>query len=304
MKKITSCIFLASAFLYANENFSANLSIGTGIRSIQSRLSTWADQSFLASYSDKHKDTKAAFFVNAELAYKNFLSDDKVYLKSFSGRDLSGISLGYELSYLNDYKTSFEFLSSLREKAYANPYLLSYRDEINVQRLGFKLSQNYKFNEQSNASLSYIFANNDFKNDAVSLKSLKRSGNFHQFEFAYNYSLLSVNLHYDYNDAEGRATAFQRYGFNLQAKIPLSQSYIFTPSFGYSYLKALKHNVIFNETQKAHNIKANFNLVKLGILSYKKAYAFANYGFELRDNNINFYDEQFQFLLLGLGYRF
>ncbi|KGI55616.1 DUF2860 family protein [Campylobacter sp. MIT 97-5078] len=79
---------------------------------------------------------------------------------------------------------------------------------------------------------------------------------------------------------------------------------IFYSKFDYSHLKALKSNVIFNDIQKAHNIKANFNLVKLGILSYKKAYAFANYGFELRENSINFYDEQFQFLLLGLGYRF
>lgn len=51
-------------------------------------------------------------------------------------------------------------------------------------------------------------------------------------------------------------------------------------------------------------VKLNLKVVKNQFLGYNGLYGFANYGIEKRNSDIGFYDETYQIVLTGIGYKF
>lgn len=100
--------------------FSGNLSLGIGARDVKSNISPLANSDCLNGYNADNLILLAIPLIGLELYYGNLIDNDRVFLKNYNGRDLSGIALGYERAYLERFSTSFSLISSLREKAYAN----------------------------------------------------------------------------------------------------------------------------------------------------------------------------------------
>lgn len=307
-KHLFSCILasiLAQSAMAVDfqEGFSGNLSIGVGARDIKSNISTLTNSDYLSSYNADNSDSSFIPFIGIELYYGNLIDNDRVFIKNYNGRDISGIALGYEKAYLECFSTSFSVISSLREKAYANPYQIGNREETDVDRYGFKISQLYE-SDLGKFTASYLFNKNKYYKDAVEYRSLKREGYYHEFELNYNYSLLNLGLSYDYNDADGKAQSYSRYGLSMGANLAFANDYIFTPNLSLSKYKAVGTDPIFHKKQDGNIVKLNLKVVKNQFLGYNGLYGFANYGIEKRNSDIEFYDETYQVVLTGIGYKF
>ncbi|HED0576915.1 TPA: DUF2860 family protein [Campylobacter jejuni] len=307
-KHLFSCILasiLAQSTMAVDfqEGFSGNLSIGVGARNIKSNISTLADSDYLGGYDADNSDSSFIPFIGVELYYGNLIDNDRVFIKNYNGRDISGIALGYEKAYLERFSTSFSVISSLREKAYANPYQTGNREETDVDRYGFKISQLYE-SDLGKFTASYLFSKNKYDKDAVEYSSLKREGYYHEFELNYNYSLLNLGLSYDYNDADGKAQSYSRYGLSMGANLAFANDYIFTPNLSLSKYEAVGTDPIFHKKQDGNIVKLNLKVVKNQFLGYNGLYGFANYGIEKRNSDIGFYDETYQVVLTGIGYKF
>ncbi|HEF6132587.1 TPA: DUF2860 family protein [Campylobacter jejuni] len=307
-KHLFSCILasiLAQSAMAVDfqEGFSGNLSIGVGARDIKSNISTLADSDYLGGYDADNSDSSFIPFIGVELYYGNLIYNDRVFIKNYNGRDISGIALGYEKAYLERFSTSFSVISSLREKAYANPYQTGNREETGVDRYGFKISQLYE-SDLGKFTASYLFSKNKYDKDAVEYSSLKREGYYHEFELNYNYSLLNLGLSYDYNDADGKAQSYSRYGLSMGANLAFANDYIFTPNLSLSKYEAVGTDPIFHKKQDGNIVKLNLKVVKNQFLGYNGLYGFANYGIEKRNSDIGFYDETYQVVLTGIGYKF
>ena len=68
-----------------------------------------------------------------ELYYGNLVNNDRVFLKNYNGRDISGIALGYEKAYSGNY----------------HEFELNY--QYNLLNLGF----NYDYNDAEGKTQSY-----------------------------------------------------------------------------------------------------------------------------------------------------
>ncbi|EAH6758646.1 DUF2860 domain-containing protein [Campylobacter jejuni] len=309
MKKYLFSCVLASILTQSatavefQEGFSGNLSIGVGARDIKSNISTLANSDYLSSRNADNSDSSFIPFIGAELYYGNLIDNDRIFIKNYNGRDISGIALGYERAYLERFSTSFSVISSLREKAYANPYAIGNREETDVDRYGFKISQLYE-SDFGKFTTSYLFSKNKYDKDTIAQSSLKREGYYHEFELNYNYSLLNLGLNYNYNDADGKAQSYSRYGFSIGTNLAFANDYIFTPNLNLSKYEAVGTDPIFHKKQDGNIVKLNLKVVKNQFLGYNGLYGFANYGIEKRNSDIGFYDETYQIVLTGIGYKF
>ncbi|ARE80237.1 DUF2860 family protein [Campylobacter helveticus] len=309
MKKYLVSFALSALMLNANEivfeeGFSGKISVGGGFRDVKSNLSPLADSDFLGSYNAKNSDTSAIPLVGFELYYGGLIENDRVFLKNYNGRDLSGFALGYEMAYMSNFSSSLSFVSSIREKAYANPYALNtFREETDLDKFGLKFSQVYQ-SDFGKFGANYLFAKNKYDKETIPYSSLKRDGFYHEFELNYDYSLFNAGLLYDYNDADGKAASFSRYGFKAGLNLPLQDDFIISPTIAYSYYEADGTDPIFNKKQDGDIFELGVNVVKNKLLGYESLYAYANYNLEKRDSDINFYDETYQIFLTGLGYKF
>ena len=136
---------------------SGNLNLGGGVSNVNIIISPLANSDYLSGYHADNSDTAAIRVISIELYYGNLIVNARVFLKNYNGRDLSGIALGYERAYLERFSTSFSFISSLREKAYANPYFIGNREETDVSKYGFRISQLYE-SDFGKFNASYVFA--------------------------------------------------------------------------------------------------------------------------------------------------
>lgn len=262
-----------------------------------------ANSDYLSSYNADNSDSSFIPFIGAELYYGNLIDNDRIFIKNYNGRDISGIALGYERAYLERFSTSFSVISSLREKAYANPYAIGNREETDVDRYGFKISQLYE-SDFGKFTTSYLFSKNKYDKDTIAQSSLKREGYYHEIELNYNYSLLNLGLNYDYNDADGKAQSYSRYGFSIGTNLAFANDYIFAPNLNLSKYEAVGTDPIFHKKQDGNIVKLNLKVVKNQFLGYNGLYGFANYGIEKRNSDIGFYDETYQIVLTGIGYKF
>lgn len=309
MKKYFFSLALTSLFssqtlaIDFQDGFSGNLSLGVGARDIKSNISPLANNDYLSGYNADNSDTQAIPFLGIELYYGNLINNDRIFLKNYNGKDLSGIALGYEKAYLNHFSTSFSLISSLREKAYANPYQIGNREETDVTKYGLKISQFYE-SDFGKFNISYLFAKNNFDKDYVNFDSLKREGYYHEFELNYNYTLINTGLSYDYNDAKGKAQSYSRYGIHIGTNFNFAKDYILSPKLSLSKYEAKGTDPIFKQKQDGNIVKLNLKLSKNHFLGYESLYAFANYSLEKRNSDIGFYDETYHIILTGVGYKF
>ena len=78
---------------------------------------------------------------------------------------------------------------------------------------------------------------------------------------------------------------------------------VFKPSFGYFEYETLAINPIFNKLRTGFVAQASFTMYKLNFF-HPRVLFFASYKKEKRKNNISFYNEDFQYIMSGLGYNF
>lgn len=301
----TFCALNLQANLFEEKDgLTVNLLLGGGVRVVKSKISPNAKQGFLSSYESGAKSSTNGFGGGfATLSYKGLFADDKLALKGLGMRDFAGLGFGYELNY-SRFSSEIMLVGAPYEKAYKDPYFLGSREETNIYRYGARLSQSVKFGRLQRLNFAYTYSYKNVRHDEIAFSSLKRSANLHQFDLEYSFMPVSVGLHYDINNAKGAAQSFDRFGFSLKGMVPLPAKFLLISSFNLSSYKNRADNEIFATRQKGVITKFNAGLMKMGLFGNKTLSFMLNYNIERRNSNINFYDESFQSVMAGLGWRF
>lgn len=311
VKQILGLTLCASVALAAGDSagnsandsgFSGNLSLGGGFKKGESNLDPSLDENRLKSLNGKNDSTQGIPFLGIELAYKGLLADDEVYLKSYNGRDISGLSVGYGLNYGNN-KSDVALIASLRQEAYANPYQIGDREVVDRNQYGVKLEHTYSFSDKLDVFGRYVYAQDNYDKESL-VQSLKREGNIHEFEVGVKYYGVSVGVYYDTKNADGSAESYDGYGVKLDGNVPvLEKTFV---NFGLAYGKRDydSKNIVFDKTRESDIWKAKLGISQHDIFGWKGVYAFATYLYSDVSDEVGFFDERYHIGLAGLGYRF
>lgn len=311
--KALKILLLTSIFalnLHANpfeekDGLSVNLMLGGGVRSVKSRISPSAKQDFLSSCESGAKSRVSGMGAGfATFSYKGLFTNDKLALKGLGVRDFAGLGLSYELFYRERFSTELVLAGSPYEKAYKDPYLIGSREETSVFRYGARIAQSVKFGDRHKLNFAYTYSYKNVRHDEIALPSLKRNANLHQFDIEYSFMPISVGLHYDLNAAKGVAQSFDRFGFSLKGIVPIFKELMLMPSVNLSAFKHRADDEIFASRQKGIVTKFNAGLMKVRLFGVQSLAFMLNYSAEWRNSNIDFYDERFQSVMMGLGWRF
>ena len=300
-KKILFLCFFAP--LLAEDSPSAQISViaGGGVQNIKSNISTRTNKGFLRNYDVAHKDFFSFPLLGFELGYQE--SGHQMFLKNYNGRDLSGISTGYGRKY-GTWKTTLNLVSSLREKAYENPYQIGDRNRTDVLKIGLKITQDYQMGQYQRIFASYLLANSHYKREVMPFDSLKRESVMQQFEVGLDWTIVHANVFVDYNNAEGSAETFRRTGYGLGGMWKFENDVVLAPSMSLARQLASDENPIFHTKDNATIFKMSLNITKLQLFNQPNLFAFANCGFEKRHSAIGFLSERFSTFLVGAGIRF
>ncbi len=151
-------ILLNPYAIFADEQKLKGLVIlGGGVRIIESHLFP-QPKDYLGSRQDKPNVYYQPIpLIGLDVTYNSVTkAKDSIFLKGFSGRNLGGLKLGYAITYGN-HKSEFAIISSIYERAYANPYIEGNRKEKALNKYGFNFTQTYMFSPHHNFLLIISF---------------------------------------------------------------------------------------------------------------------------------------------------
>lgn len=278
--------------------------LGGGVRIIESHLFP-QPKDYLGSRQDKPNVYYQPIpLIGLDVTYNSVTkAKDSIFLKGFSGRNLGGLKLGYAITYGN-HKSEFAIISSIYERAYANPYIEGNRKEKALNKYGFNFTQTYMFSPLHNFFINYIFQHHDYKGESIPYPSLRRNKSIHEGEIGYQFMFLKIVGHYDYGEAKGEAESYRAYGGKASITIPLMNTkLILKPSVGYFKYTTQAINPIFNKIRSGVVTQYSFSMYKTHFL-HPHVLIFASYKKEKRGSNIAFYKEDYQYIMSGLGYSF
>ncbi|MCX2716746.1 DUF2860 family protein [Helicobacter sp. MIT 21-1697] len=298
-------ICLNLVFSQENKNgFQGSVMLGAGVRIINSHLFP-QPKHHLKSLEGKADDYYQPIpLIGLDISYNGIWGEDKIFLKGFSGRELGGLKLGYSTLIKKRLRSEFALISSIYERAYANPYIEGAREERSLSKVGFSTTQSYLFSPYHYFFVSYVLQHHDYKGESIPYEALKRNKFLHQGEIGYSFMILKILAHYDYIVADGEAESYSNIGGKIDITIPLMKgTLVFKPSFGYFEYQSQAINPIFDKLRSGFVAQASLSMYKLNFF-HPRVLFFASYKKEKRKNNISFYDEDYQYIMSGLGYRF
>lgn len=306
-KKLLIIIFgvfvgLGANALASERSFGGSISLGGGIRNVDSNISPVNDKKRIQNYNQSNSATDASIIVGLDLYY-NLTSDNQLFLKNYNGRDISGLNVGYSFVY-GDNKTEVALISTFGEEAYANPYMLDVdREVIDRYKIGGRIGHTLKINELSNIYANYTFVKDYYDKEDLD-NSLKREGYINEFEVGYGYGGYSIGLFYDFKNAKGASESYDSYGINIKAAQQLLENIHIKAALEYSLRDYKEANIIFNQTRKTDILKLNATITRDNIFDVKNLYVFASYIYQNNNDDIGFFDEIYNVGLAGFGYRF
>lgn len=308
MKKYCLSLILFSSLLNAedfNQGFNGDFSFGLEIKNVQSNISTLAGTDYLGSFSSKNSGTEGLPFIKLQFYYVGLADyNDMIALKNYNDRDKSNIALGYQKALSANYTASAFIISSLKEKVYANPYALTNREKTNLTKFGVKFNHSYELLPEQKIYGNYFIGKNIYDKENVPYSSLKREGYFHRLQAGFEHPYFNVNLNYDFNDANGKAQSYNKYGLGFELNIILTPDYTLNPKFSITKYDSLGTDPLFYTKQSGRIYKTNVKLIKNNLFNQYNLYGFANYDIEKRNSNISFYNETYQALLAGISFKF
>ena len=283
-------------------SFGGSISLGGGIRNIESNISPANNKRMISNYNQTSSATESSMIIGLDLYYM-LENDNKVFLKNYNGRDISGLSAGYSLNYgVSSFE--FAFISTFGEEAYSNPYLLNVnREEVDRYKFGANIGYTFNLNELSNIYANYTFVKDYYDKEELE-NSLKREGYINEFEIGYGYGGYSIGLFYDFKNAKGESESYDSYGIKLKATQKLVENTYLKLGLEYSLRDYQGKNIIFNSTRKTNITKLNATLSRDNIFNVKNLYIFASYIYQYNNDDISFFDEVYNVGLAGFGYKF
>lgn len=206
--------------------------------------------------------------------------------------------------------------SGIPGEAWEDPYAVGTERQTtdrksNGMRLGWdgiwgsQFSANYTVrkieieDERSGASLSLSPAEQAL---------LDRNGNMQSIDLAYNLvgpqgSVLSPMISYSRNDADGKASSYDRTAFQLTYALQQAQ-YSLVTNFFAGQVEYDAVNPVFGRTVKADEWGVNANLFWHNLWSVKPLSAVFSASYGNSDANVDFFDTELSRISAGLMYRF
>ncbi|CAM2885209.1 DUF2860 family protein [Helicobacter burdigaliensis] len=294
----------ANANEFEHDGFGGSISLGGGARSLKSNINPANDARKIGSYNDTHKSNDGTIFVGLDLYYKGIRGEDKIFLKNYNGRDISGLSAGYAFNYGAN-TTEIALVSAFGEEAYANPYQLNVdREVVDRYQIGGRIGHTFRFGENSKVYGNYTFAKDDYDKEVLA-ESLKRDGYLNEFEIGYGYKGYSIGAFYDFKDAKGGAESYDSYGIKLKASSKIFDDKTYAKAgFEYGKRNYDDKNIIFDKKRETDVIKLDLTLTREDIFGFNNFYVFASYLYGNYGDDIGFFDERYHIGLAGVGYRF
>ncbi|WP_299546985.1 DUF2860 family protein [uncultured Helicobacter sp.] len=303
MKKIVLGLCCFSAFAFCAEGFGGNISLGGGFKKLQSNINPSNDKHTIANYNQSNDDTEAIPFFGINLYYNGVFDDDKVFLKNYNSREVSGLSAGYGFNYGKN-STEIAFVGTFFEEAYANPYLTgANREVVDRTHYGIQIEQTYALSEINRIYGSYTFIKESYDKEDLDY-DLLRKGDIHSFELGYEIYGLKLGLYYDVKDADSDAESYKGYGASISGEYEVINDTFVNASIEYGIKDFDGTNKIFNQTREANVLKLGVGARKEKIFGFQNAYAFANYLYGDTNDDIAFFDETYHIGIIGVGYKF
>ena len=110
-------------------------------------------------------------------------------------------------------------------------------------------------------------------------------------------------IHYLDDNAEGRATANNRYGVELTARQQINR-YVVMLGASTAWIDYEDTHPIFNRTREDNQYGFSATLIYLAPFNWRNASAVARAGFDNQTSNIDFYEETQSLYSIGLAYSF
>ncbi|RXJ68463.1 hypothetical protein CRV08_06425 [Halarcobacter ebronensis] len=299
MKKILLLSFSACILLASEQNF---VEFGATTKSSKDNFSTIGENS-----------------INSQKAKSE--SDTSPYLNFFYGYNLSD-STNIYASYNNELRvgskmnTSFgNFNFGIKYSAYdawEDPFLLgTNRVETDVRELGAYLEYGLSFSNIHQGKIKYEFSSADYDKENI-VKELEREGYRHIIGFDNMWKLkfferdinYMANVSYEMYDADGKASAYDRYDLILGFSTPVSENLTLSSFIDIGKKNYDKSNPIFNKKIDSTITGINANLRWDNILNYKSVYMNFKAGYLEEDANTDFYDKETTYGIISLGYKF
>ena len=294
---IIALILVFSTSLEAKDNF---FEVGVRGRNFKSKIETNDKHKNINSYNSVIESTnKTDIIAKFDLGFKS--NSIRYYIRTAELKP--SIEAGMKIKN-NNTQYDIGILRDLQKEAYQNPYLLNEdRAETKINTYGVYIDSNYELEEFVYFDLLYKIKKDNYITDAQKNTTLDRDSITHILKGIYNYKAFFVGLEYQKNDAKGEASSFDRYGVELELKMPIKKLFLLA-RVGYYDKKFDAINPYFDKIQKNRERLILLYARYSKILNIPDTYIGTSYMYNRCDSNLNLFDEKIKSYTLTFGYQF
>ena len=297
MRQKCALILIFTSYIEAKDNF---LEIGIRNRSFKSKIETNDKHKNITSYNSVTNSTpKTDIIAKFDLGFEY---NSIRYYARIAELD-STIEGGVKIKKGN-IQYDIGLLKDLQKEAYINPYLLNgNRGETKINAYGAYINYNYEFEKYVYLDLIYKIKKDKYLSDAQKGTTLDRESITHLLKGIYNYKIAFLGVEYQKGDAKGEASSFDRYGVELELKMPINNLF-FLARVGYYDKKFDATNPYFNRVQKNKERLLLLYARYSKILNLPDTYIGASYMYNRCDSNLDLFDEKIKSYTITFGYQF
>lgn len=297
MKKVLLSTLFASS-IFANDNY---IEFAGGYIEEKDNFSTNSDEK-ISSLGSAKSEKRAIPLI--DFYYGIHASNN---LNMYISANYGNINLGSIIE-LDNSILDIGLKGNFMQEAWRNPYLTtSKRKKTDVTELGAYLKYTINLSENLKTTLMYEYFQKDYDKEELT-GDLKRDANSHLLSinntFSTNTVSYMVNLNVQNYDAKGEANTFNAYGLETGISTLIDDSIRLTLLANFGNKDYEKHNTAVNKKVKVKLYGTNAILNWDKPLGYKDFYTFAKMGYQKEEANVDFFDKENTYTLIGLGYKF
>lgn len=297
MKKILLPVVLTS-FIFANDNY---VELVGGYLDEKDNFSINSNEKISSLGSAKSEKSGTAF-LNFYYGF-SLANDYKIYISS----NYSEFRLGNQISFDNSF-LNIGIKGDYLGEAWQNPYLTkSKRKKTDTKEYGAYLEYTILPTQDLETMFKYEYTQKKYDKDELK-GDLKRDAKNHYIgienTFFSNNSSYIADLHFEQNQAEGKANSFDKYEIEGGISSQISDNLRLTILANYGNKNYKKHNSAVNKKVKVKLYGTNAILNWDKPLGYKNFYTYTNVGYQKEEANVDFFDKEATYTLIGLGYKF
>lgn len=280
------------ANLFAQENY---IEFGGGFLSEKNNFST-ESKSTISNYGKADSDTKGIPYGAFNYTY-HYDQSMALYLDSTKGDVRVGSSI-------NNLDFGFVIKPFVQDE-WSNPYLLNQdRHKTNVSEMGGYVGYTFKVNGEYKLALQYQITTVDYDNDELP-SSLKRDATRHIVSAKNSYKNYLLDLEYEKYDADGKASAYDKYMVNVGYHNTLLNNLSFYSALGAGTKEYDATNPILGKKIDATLLSATVALRLDNPMNLCKNTYVSLTMIAMQENaNDDFYDKQQIASIVTVGYKF